>query len=244
MDTHLCVHLYVQVSDLKKELKSRGLSIGGNKSELYARLQAAVDSEKDDENDEDLLGEDILDEVLKNTEANNKPDSEADKLLDEAILATSSEESLTQTTKSDSDTTTQPKTKIRKLDTDTIIKSPETTTTRLKPKLTKTISPVINVETKDQTSDTSQSPEKADNPTGDAAKIVKASAIKILTAEERALLRAQKFGQVDKLKTRAERFGTEKAANNKIGKISKEVILTILIMINLPFKINFLGCGS
>lgn len=53
-----------QVPDLKKELKSRGLSTSGNKTELVERLQLALKSNKMDDTgttesvddlDEDLL---------------------------------------------------------------------------------------------------------------------------------------------------------------------------------------------
>ncbi|XP_005184840.1 SAP domain-containing ribonucleoprotein [Musca domestica] len=51
----------LKVADLKRELKDRGLSVAGNKTELQERLQAALDGEPLLE-DSSIAGEDILDE--------------------------------------------------------------------------------------------------------------------------------------------------------------------------------------
>ncbi|KAM7363807.1 uncharacterized protein ACRADG_000571 [Cochliomyia hominivorax] len=51
----------MKVADLKRELKVRGLSVAGNKTELQERLQAAMVGEPLLE-DSSLVGEDILDE--------------------------------------------------------------------------------------------------------------------------------------------------------------------------------------
>ena len=47
----------MKVAELKKELKSRGLSTTGNKNELIERLQLAVMPENTEEEDSDLLAD-------------------------------------------------------------------------------------------------------------------------------------------------------------------------------------------
>jgi len=53
----------MKVADLKKELKSRGLSTSGNKSELIDRLQLAL-AKHDDLNEEELLAEEPVSVTL------------------------------------------------------------------------------------------------------------------------------------------------------------------------------------
>merc|ERR1719461_2302696 len=59
----------MKIAELKKELKSKGLPISGNKQELIERLEAAAGTELLDENDDDLdQDEQMTEEAIKEAE--------------------------------------------------------------------------------------------------------------------------------------------------------------------------------
>jgi len=72
----------MKISELKKELKSKGLPVTGNKQELIDRLTATVSSDLLDENDDDLdQDEQMTEEAIK--EAEKELQSQANTSLSE-----------------------------------------------------------------------------------------------------------------------------------------------------------------
>ena len=198
---------------MKKELKSRGLSIVGNKPELIARLNEALaengglgannaEHNEDSALEDQLLGDesvadetisktdDHLIEDLLNTNATKAVKSEASKGL---AVGNKSPSKLTLTTKTNPTAPSSP---------------------------TKS-----NVTSK---------------PNDDSAdKLKTITAVKVLSAEERKQLRAQKFGD-NKLSERANRFGL-KADSTNTTKDSVFVLNDLYISsidFNIILKIN------
>jgi len=104
----------MKIADLKKELKSKGLPVSGNKQELVERLQSAVDTALLDENDDDLDQEDeaMTEEAIKQAEAAlqsqdtsfSEPEKEKNHSKSE-----NKENSLTETASPEKATVTSPK---------------------------------------------------------------------------------------------------------------------------------------
>jgi len=104
----------MKIADLKKELKSKGLPVSGNKQELVERLQSAVDTALLDENDDDLDQEDeaMTEEAIKEAEAAlqsqdtsfSEPEKEKNNSKSE-----NKENSLTETASPEKATITSPK---------------------------------------------------------------------------------------------------------------------------------------
>jgi hypothetical protein len=177
-------------------LKSRGLSIVGNKSELIARLASALDtsSQSLDVNHgshiEDSALEDQLlgDDSVADTSLSTKTD---DHLIDDLLDANE----------------TKAGTAIK-----VVSKTAVTGNSISKGTLSPTKTIVTNPSS--PTKSTSDSEAKQDS----TANVKTTTAVKVLSAEERKQLRAQKFGD-NKLTERATRFGIKPEVDSTANKV-------------------------
>jgi SAP domain-containing ribonucleoprotein len=180
----------MKVTDLKKELKSRGLSIVGNKSELLARLESVLTQTIDNEDsvlneeDDEILGSDLLD----GSEGESKADDALiDDFLDNNLLTTNKPK-------------TQTMTAIKRVTAAAAITSAKDFNE-------------TNPKNNDNSNKTQELP-KDNNSTN----LLKTSNAITLTTDEKKSLRAQKFGD-NKLSIRAQRFGLNTKSDSNEPKL-------------------------
>ncbi|PNF29083.1 SAP domain-containing ribonucleoprotein [Cryptotermes secundus] len=194
----------LKVADLKKELKGRGLSVVGNKTELVGRLQLS------------LQGENSL--IIE-------PDSvagDSEEIMDDDdVLADEEEEEVLV-----GDISTSPEPKLRKLapvsEDESLVSNKPAAASAKKIVLNRNVVPSAASSEKEnhqqQTaqgiSDTGQQPQRQHQQQSDGKKVIKLSAFSM---KERLEMRAQKFGvelSVDaKKEARAARFGISAPLN-------------------------------
>lgn len=189
----------MKVADLKRELKSRGLSTVGNKTELIERLQAGMNGNQDlILDDTGTLESEILDEdeVLGDGLDDVELTSEADGVLDE-VPKTSKQQPLGMSSTNLKRKASSPE----KSDT----KPPE----RLNKKIVLIRNPSLIATKEDSEIPKMTMSSDRDSTDGENKKIIKLSG---LSLKERLELRAQKFGSpqsdLSKKEERANRFGT------------------------------------
>lgn len=201
----------MKVADLKRELKNRGKSTVGNKTELTERLQAALIEGDNTLLDESVLNDDIMDDDELNEELDDEASHDIDFNHEDVVLKTppdSIKSKSPEPTNQPTDANTKKIILKRKLN---IVVSPDappstnevsTPTPLEKTRKFTVISPTAAA------TDRTITISNTDKPNDDDKKVVKLSQ---LTAKERLELRAKKFGApiaAESLKAaRSERFG-------------------------------------
>merc|ERR1712071_25605 len=201
----------LKVADLKKELKARGLSVSGSKIELVERLQEATQDEDATENvldNDDLLDEDA---VLADESEEAILDEEDNVLLTPTSILASETKSPLKTPVNEGTTVTATKKVILNRNPISMAAIPAAKTETIN---SRKIS--VDMESQKETSNGDGSDNGEEKKSG----VVKLGS---LSAEERAKLRAQKFGvpipDNAKKSVRAERFGlTTKEATKETSK--------------------------
>merc|ERR1712127_303407 len=207
----------LKVADLKKELKARGLSVSGSKIELVERFQEATQDEDATENvldNDDLLDEDA---VLADESEEAILDEEDNVLLTPTSILASETKSPLKTPVNEGTTVTATKKVILNRNPISMAAIPAAKTETIN---SRKIS--VDMESQKETSNGDGSDNGEEKKSG----VVKLGS---LSAEERAKLRAQKFGVPipDNVKksVRAERFGlTTKETIKQAPTESKEVL--------------------
>lgn len=197
----------MKVADLKRELKNRGLSTVGNKTELVERLQAHL-IEGDTILEDSAISEEMLDEDVLNDDDELDDDTDSKSLLDsneDAILKSPDSETKSISLKGSPQAEPVNHRKItlkRNLSTITALSSIETEPVESQVKKIKINAPDTENGTEENADPIDEQNENSDK------KVIKLTE---LTAKDRLELRVKRFGapvtaDIKKL-ARAERFG-------------------------------------
>lgn len=225
----------MKVAELKKELKSRGLPMTGNKNDLVERLQMAIGLPKEQPTVEDRINSDCL-EGLENLEAGD--DVNEDEVLSDDVLygeeqkggeapEINEEEILSPITTTEPVLPVKNTVKLQRKPLPVIQDTFQNSNTVKLQRKSLSVSQDsfqnsnMTLDNSDQ-SDKSKEISDNENQNGESlsTKKVIATSTKNLTQEQRLALRAKKFSNSsEKLKLRAERFGTE-GKNDKTVKSS------------------------
>ncbi|XP_037040867.1 SAP domain-containing ribonucleoprotein [Bradysia coprophila] len=201
----------MKVADLKKELKNRGKSTVGNKTELTERLQAALIEGDNTLLDESVLNDDIMDDDELNEELDDEVHHDSDFNHEDVVLKTPPDSIKSKSPEPSSQPTDANTKKVilkRKLNIVVSPDAPSTDEVSTPTPLEKTRKFTITSPTAAATDDRTITISNTDKTNEDDKKVVKLSQ---LTAKERLELRAKKFGApiaTESLKAaRSERFG-------------------------------------
>ncbi|KAG4065150.1 hypothetical protein HA402_007547 [Bradysia odoriphaga] len=200
----------MKVADLKKELKNRGKSTVGNKTELTERLQAALIEGDNTLLDESVLNDDIMDDDELNEELDDEVHHDIDFNHEDVVLKTPPDSIKSKSPEPSSQPTDANTKKVilkRKLNIVVSPDAPSTDEVSTPTPLEKTRKFTVTSPTAAAT-DRTITVSNTDKTNEDDKKVVKLSQ---LTAKERLELRAKKFGApiaTESLKAaRSERFG-------------------------------------
>ncbi|GLV48631.1 uncharacterized protein CBL_06039 [Carabus blaptoides fortunei] len=205
----------MKVSDLKRELRARGLNASGNKTELVERLTEAIQNGKNDDgsadsvdeliDDDDVLNDDEIEQEVGNMKSIESEVSDKSFETDSTTHNKSTKRKSFEVTNNNGTSEAKPAKKIVLNRTSSAEAHPEEhTDTTLVPTITTTTPVATDVETSAVTIDSEA--EK---------KVIKLSE---LNAKQRLEMRAKKFGVAlspdAKKEVRAQRFGPNSTATS------------------------------